>query len=89
MPRYMVVHPMGTEVTLEATEPVSKAIKAALTADAYWVKSQYAQAEGKIYCEWDAKAPASIQAVLDKAAPGLPTEGIYEITISINSEDFR
>ena len=89
MSRYLVVHPMGKEVTLEATEPISKAIKAQLTPEAYWVKSQYAQEEGKIYCEWDAKDPASIQAVLDKAAPELPTEGIYEITLSINSEDFR
>jgi hypothetical protein len=89
MPRYLVVHPLGKEVTEEATEPISRALKAALTADAYWIKSQYAQEEGKAYCEWDAKDPASIQAVIDKAAPGLPTEGIYEITISLYSEDYR
>jgi hypothetical protein len=89
MARYLVVHPLGKEVTLEATAPMSRALKAALTADAYWIKSQYAQEEGKVYCEWDAKDPASIQAVLDKVAPDLPTEGIYEITIALYSEDYR
>ena len=55
MPKFLAVHPVGAELTLEAGEPIAKAIKAGLNADAYWVSSVYAQEEGKLYCQWDAK----------------------------------
>ena len=89
MAKFLVVHPVGKEITLEAMKPGSTALKAALTADAYWVKTLYVREEGKAYCEWDAKDAESIRKLLDKAAPELPTEGIYEIEMMVNSEDFR
>ena len=88
MAKYLVVHPMGKELTQEAAAPIAKAVKANLTADAYWVKTWYARDEGKLYCEWDAKDAASIQNVCAKT-PELPIEGIYALEMLMSSEDFR
>jgi hypothetical protein len=90
MAKFLVVHPVGKELTLEAVTPVAKAIKANVTVDAYWTKSTYVRGEGKLYCEWDAKDAQSIQKVIDKAAPGFPTE-IYKLDneFMVQSEDFR
>jgi hypothetical protein len=86
MAKYLVVHPVGKELTVEAATPFAKAVKANHTVDAYWIGSRYAREEGKLYCEFDAKE------VLTKAAEvagELPTEGIYKIELMVNSEDFR
>ena len=89
MAKYLVIHPLGTELTAESGAPIATAIKAHLNADAYWLRSVYAREVGKLYCEWDAKDVESIQNALNKAAPDLPTEGIYELDMVLNSEDFR
>jgi hypothetical protein len=89
MAKFMAVHPVGKEMTLETGAPMAKAIKAHATADAYWVRSVYLPEEGKMYCEWDAKNAETIRQVLAKAAPELPTEGIYLIDLKLDSEDFR
>lgn len=91
MAKFLVVHPVGKLLTVEAAMPIAKAIKANNTADAYWIKSCYAREEGKLYCEWDAKDTESIQKTMDKAAPGFPTEGIYKLDaeLMVYSESFR
>ncbi len=95
MAKFLVVHPVGKELTLEAATPVGKAAKANSTTDAYWVKSWYAREEGKLYCEWDAKDAASISQVIKKAVKDLgtefPIEGIYKLDddFIVSSENFR
>jgi len=92
MAKYLVVHPVGKELTVEAATPFAQAVKENHTVDAYWIGSRYAREEGKLYCEWDAKDVESIRQVLTKAAKvagELPTEGIYKIELMVNSEDFR
>jgi len=91
MAKFLAVHPVGKELTLEAATPVGKAVKANSTVDAYWVRSWYAREEGKLYCEWDGKDAESIRQVLVKAVPGFPVEGIYEMDreFIVHSEDFR
>jgi len=92
MAKFLVVHPVGKELTVEAATPFAKAVKANHTVDAYWIGSRYAREEGKLYCEFDAKDIESIIEVLTKAAKvagELPTEGIYKIELMVNSEDFR
>ena len=95
MAKFLVVHPVGNEMTLEAATPVAKAAKANSTVDAYWVKSWYAREQGKLYCEWDAKDAASIRQVLEKVVKDLgsefPTEGIYKLEneFIVSSENFR
>jgi hypothetical protein len=90
MAKFLVVHPVGKELTLEAVTPVAKAIKANVTVDAYWTRSTYVREEGKLYCEWDGKDVESIRKIIDKAAPGFPTE-IYKLDneFMVQSEDFR
>ena len=92
MAKFLVVHPVGKELTVEAATPFAKAVKANHTVDAYWIGSRYAREEGKLYCEFDAKDVESIIEVLTKSAKvagELPTEGIYKLELMVNSEDFR
>jgi hypothetical protein len=90
MAKFMVVHPIGKDLTLEAATPVAKAIKANHSIDAYWVRSSYSREEGKLYCEWNAKDAESIYSVIKKAVPGFPTE-VYKLddAFNVNSESFR
>jgi hypothetical protein len=89
MAKYFAIHPVGSGMTAESGGPVAKSIKAHLTADAYWVSSVYVPEKGALYCIWDAKDVDAIRKVLAEAAPDLPTEGPYPITMHIYSEDFR
>ena len=89
MAKFLVVHPVGKELTLETGTPVGKAVKASSTVDAYWVRSWYAREEGKFYCEWNAKDAESVRQVMTKAAPDFPTEGVYKMEMMVTSEDFR
>ena len=89
MAKFLVIHPVGGEMTLEAGAPIAQSIKAHLTADAYWRRSWYAPEAGAIYCMWDATDAEAILQVLAKAAPDLPTEGSYQIELDIHCEDFR
>ena len=89
MAKFLAVHPVGKELTMEAGSPTGKAVKANVSADAYWVRSWYLRDEGNLYCEWDAKDAESIRKVLTKAAPEFPLKGIYKLEFTMNSEDFR
>jgi len=89
MPKFLVTHPIGKELTVDAGTPVAKAVKAASTMEAYWVKGWYARAEGRYYCEWDAKDAESVRKVLAKGAPDFPVEGVYEMEMRFTAEDFR
>jgi hypothetical protein len=89
MAKFIVIHPVGKELTLETGRPAGMAVKANVTTDAYWVKSFYVRDEGNLYCEWDAKNAEAIRKALAKAAPDLPTKGVYKLEFMLNSEDFR
>jgi hypothetical protein len=89
MAKFLLVHPVGKDVTMEAATPIAKAAKANSTVDAYWVRSWYAREEGKLYCEWDAKDAESIRQVIARAVPDFPVEGVYKLEMMVNSEDFR
>ena len=92
MGKFLAVHPVGPDMDVEAARPVGQAVKANCTADAYWVRSWYVPAEGKFYCEWDAKDAAAVQDVLARVAAGgiqFPIEGVYPIVSSVHGEDFR
>jgi len=52
-----------------------------------WIKSYVSEAEGKIYCEYDAPNP---QAVLEHARrTGIPADRISEVSLEINPDMFR
>jgi hypothetical protein len=51
-----------------------------------WIKSYVSEAEGKIYCEYDAPNP---EAVLEHARrAGLPADKISEVAIEISPDMF-
>lgn len=91
MPKFLVVHPVGKDLTLEAATPIAKAIKASLSKDAYWIRTCYSREAGNLYCEWDAKDAASIRDLLSKAVPGFPTTDIMKLddAFYVSSEIFR
>jgi hypothetical protein len=89
MAKFLAIHPVGSDMTLEDGAPIAQSIKAHLTADADWRRSYYAPEAGALYCLWDAKDAEAILKVLTKAAPDLPTEGPYKIEMDVHSEDFR
>jgi hypothetical protein len=52
-----------------------------------WIKSYVSEAEGKIYCEYEAPNP---EAVLEHARlAGLPADKISEVATEINPDMFR
>lgn len=91
MPKFLVVHPVGKDLTLEAATPIAKAIKANVSKDAYWIKTSYAREAGALYCEWDAKDAASIRDLFAKVAPDFPTSDILRLddAFHVYSEIFR
>ena len=90
MPKFLVVHPIPTPVTIEEATPVAKAAKANSTVDAYWVQS-WAQLneEGKIVkilCQWNGASAEAVVEVLKKVPA--PSEGPY-LMVVVDSEDYR
>jgi hypothetical protein len=92
MSKYLVVHPVGGDLDLEAATPVGKAVKAQCSADAYWLRSWYVPEEGKFYCEWDAKDAEAVRGAMAEAfktVPPMPVQGVYAIAADVTGEDFR
>ncbi|NLX35889.1 MAG: DUF4242 domain-containing protein [Chloroflexi bacterium] len=95
MAKFLVVHPVGSDLTVEAATPLARGAKANSSAEAYWIRSWYALQEGKLYCEWDAVNAGAVQKALEKAGASLPAEarapveGIYELTMMVDGESFR
>ena len=54
--------------------------------DVRWIRSYVSDAEGKIYCEYDAPSPEAIREHARRA--GLPVDRISEIALEINPAMF-
>lgn len=89
MPKFLVVHSVGKDLTLENATPIAKAAKANSNADAYWIRTWYARDEGKLYCEWDGKDADTISHLIKTAVPDMPVDGVYKLEMMVNGEDFR
>jgi len=81
MPKLLSVHPVGKELEQGNAASISRALRASLSADAFWIRSWYAREEGKLYCEWDAKDAESIRRVMVETVPDLPIEAIHRIEL--------
>ncbi len=88
MPRYIIERDVGslTPEQLDAGGRKSNEVLAEMT-DVVWVRSYVSEAEGKIYCEYDAPNPEAIREHAQRA--GLPADKISEISLEINPEMFR
>ena len=87
MPRYIIERsvPGLTADQLAAAARRSIAVLADMP-DVKWIRSYLSDAEGKIYCEYDAP---SIESVLEHARrAGLPADRVSEVTMEISPAMF-
>jgi hypothetical protein len=87
MPRYIIERsvPGLTRDELTAAGRRSNAVLTGMP-DVRWIRSYVSEAEGKIYCEYDAP---SIEAIREHARrAGLPADRISEITLEVNPAMF-
>ena len=87
MPRYLIERsvPGLSPEDLNAAGRRSMAALATMP-DVRWIRSYISDAEGKIYCEYDAP---SVEAVHEHARrAGLPVDRISEVTLEISPEMF-
>lgn len=87
MPRYIIERDTGTLTMdqLRAAGFRSNAVLAGMP-EVVWIKSYVSDAEGKIYCEYDAP---NAEAVLEHARrAGLPANRISEVALEISPAMF-
>lgn len=88
MPRYIIERTTGT-LTREEIEASGRKSNAVLNGmqGVVWIRSYVSDAEGKIYCEYDAPDEESIREHARRA--GLPVDRISEVSLEINPAMFR
>jgi hypothetical protein len=87
MPRYIITRDTGT-LTREALDAAGKKSNEVLSGmpGVLWIRSYVSDADGKIYCEYDAPNPEAIREHARRA--GLPVDGISEVSLEINPRMF-
>jgi len=87
MPRYIIERSMPG-FTRDDLFAAGRRSVAALsdTPDVRWIRSYVSDAEGKIYCEYD--APSSEAIVEHARRAGLPVDRISEVALEINPSMF-
>lgn len=88
MPRYIIERAVGklTKEELEAAARKSLEVLDEMEG-VIWIKSYISEAEGKIYCEYDAPNPEAIMEHARRA--GLPADKVSEVALEINPAMFR
>jgi hypothetical protein len=88
MPRYIIERTVGslTEEELNAAGKRSNEVLDDMEG-VVWIKSYVSEAEGKIYCEYDAPSPEAIMEHARRA--GLPVDKISEVKMEISPAMFR
>jgi len=88
MPHYIIEREVG-EINLEDLPAVGRKSNEVLAEmeGVVWIRSYISQAEGKIYCEYDAPNPEAVKEHARLA--GLPANKISEITMEIEPSMFR
>jgi hypothetical protein len=87
VPRYIIERSVPG-ITREALHAASIKSKEALAgmSDVVWIKSYVSEAEGKLYCEYDAPNPEAIREHARRA--GLPADKISEVALEISPDMF-
>lgn len=88
MPRYIITRNTGTltREQLDAGGRKSNQVLAEMDG-VVWIRSYVSEAEGKIYCEYDAPNPEAVREHARRA--GLPADAIAEVALEINPDMFR
>jgi len=88
MPTYVIERSVGT-LTPEEIEAASR--RSIEVVDSMpgvtWIRSYVSNAEGKIYCLYDAPNPEAVREHARRA--GLPADAISEVSLEISPEMFR
>jgi hypothetical protein len=88
MPRYIIERSVGvlSREELDTAGRRSNEVIAGMHG-IVWIRSYVSDAEGKIYCEYDAP---SVEAVLEHARrAGLPVDHVSEVALEISPAMFR
>jgi hypothetical protein len=88
MPRFIIERNVGrlTREELDAVARRSNEVLSGMTG-VVWIRSYVSDAEGKIYCEYDAP---DREAVLEHARrTGIPADRVSEVAIEISPSMFR
>lgn len=87
MPRYIIERsvPGLTRDALQQASMKSKEVLAGMP-EVVWIKSYVSEAEGKIYCEYDAPNPEAVREHARRA--GLPADKISEVALEISPDMF-
>lgn len=87
MPRYIIERTVGslTREEIEAVGRKSNEVLADMNG-VTWIRSYISDAEGKIFCEYDAPNPEAIREHARRA--GIPVDRISEVSLEINPTMF-
>jgi hypothetical protein len=88
MPRYIIERNVGTisREQLDAAGRKSNEVIAGMQG-VVWIRSYVSDAEGKIYCEYDAPDEEAVREHARRA--GLPADRISEVALEISPAMFR
>jgi hypothetical protein len=88
MPRYIIERNVG-QLTREEIEAGGRKSNEVLTGmpGVVWIRSYISDAEGKIFCEYDAPDKETLREHARRA--GLPVDHISEVSLEINPAMFR
>ncbi|CAN5613893.1 DUF4242 domain-containing protein [soil metagenome] len=88
MPRYIIERNAGT-LTREELNSAGKKSNEVLAGmpGVVWIRSYVSDAEGKIYCEYDAPDQEAVREHARRA--GLPVDRISEVALEISPAMFR
>ena len=88
MPRYIIERTVGSvsKEQLEAAGKKSNEVIADMEG-VVWIRSYISEAEGKIYCEYDAPNPEAIREHGRRV--GVPVDKISEVSIEISPDMFQ
>lgn len=88
MPRYIIERSVGqlTKEQLDAAGKKSNQVLAEMQG-VVWIKSYVSEAEGKLYCEYDAPNPEAIREHARRA--GLPADKISLVALEISPDMFQ
>ena len=88
MPRYIIERSVPG-ITADALNAAAHRSIAALAEmpDVKWIRSYVSDAEGKIYCEYDAP---DVEAIMEHARrTGIPVDAVSEVSLEISPAMFR
>ena len=87
MPRYIIERAVPGLTREELMDAGRRSVKAlSELPDVRWIRSFVSDAEGKIYCEYDAPSAEAIREHARRA--GLPVDRISEVSLEVNPTMF-